>query len=619
MLGWESQLCPRGRFRRPVSDCSGTESTVPPQNRLSEPWYLRDVKNLEIASIFGNMADLLEIKGANPFRIRAYRNARSSLEALTDTVEEIAKRDALKDIPGIGKDLAGKIIEYIETNRIQAFEELKQELPIGLVSIVSISTIGPKTARLIFDHCGVASVDDLEKLAKSEKLLSVPGIKKKTLENIVRGIALYKRRKGTFLLGRALPLARSICDALSSSAERISHAGSLRRMKETVHDIDILVASQSPAKVMEEFVALPMVERVLVTGETKASLLTSDDLQVDLRVVEPDSWGAALAYFTGSKEHNIRLRERAIKRGMKLNEYGLFDSSEKVIAGREEEDIYKSLDLPWIPPLLREDHGEIEAAEAGQLPNLVEPTDIQGDLHMHTTWSDGALSTEEMVAAAADRGYNYVAITDHSKSLGVAGGLSDDDLVRHIEEIHDLDAKRSDFRILAGTEVDIRNDGSLDYSDDILGKLDFVVASIHSGLRQDKQTLTERIIRAMQNPYVRVIGHPTGRLLGDRDSYELDFDRIMAEAVRTGTCLEVNAHYHRLDLNDVLCRKARESGVHVVISTDSHNSENLGNLPYGVATAQRGWLERSNVLNTGSVDEVLAFKNAEAGSGPGPR
>jgi len=569
------------------------------------------MKNLEIAAIFGNMADLLEIKGANPFRIRAYRNARTNLESLTDNVEEIAKREALKDIPGIGKDLAAKITEYIQTNRIEAFEELKTELPLGLVNIVTIPTIGPKTAKLIFDHLAVESVEDLEKLARSEELLRVPGIKAKTLENIIRGIDLYKRRKGLFLLGRTLPIARRFCEILAPLSERVAYAGSLRRMRETVHDIDILATAgdeAGAARIMKEFVELPTVASVLVHGPTKSSVLLTDDLQVDLRVVQPESWGAALCYFTGSKQHNIRMRERAIKRGLKLNEYALVDSAGKNVASLEEEDVYSALELPWIPPVLREDRGEFEAGEAHQLPELVEAADIHGDLHMHTTWSDGALSTEDMIGAAMSHGYNYIAITDHSKSLGVAGGLSDEQLSEHIAEIHELDNRTADCRVLAGTEVDIRSDGSLDYSDQMLSQLDFVVASIHSGLRQDKASLTQRLVRAMQNPYVRVIGHPTGRLLGDRDPYEVDFDRVMAEAVRTHTCLEVNAHYYRLDLNDVLCRKARESGVKVIISTDSHNSENLENLPYGVATAQRGWLEKEHVLNAGSVEDLLAYK-----------
>ena len=451
----------------------------------------------------------------------------------------------------------------------------------------------------------------MEKLASGEELLAVPGIKEKTLENIVRGIALFKRRKGMFLLGRTLPVALGICEALSGVAERVAYAGSLRRMKESVHDVDILAASDDPERVMKSFLETSDLVRVLVNGSTKTSVLMQGDLQVDLRVVEPASWGATLAYFTGSKSHNIQLRERAIKRGLKLNEYGLFDDDDKIVAALEEEDIYRALDLPFIPPVLREDRGEIEAAIEGRLPDLIRAEDIRGDLHMHTTWSDGAASTAEMVVAAIARGYDYVAITDHSKSLGVAGGLSEEDLIKHVQEIEEVNARHPDFRVLAGTEVDIRNDGSLDYSDEMLSKLDFVVASIHSGLRQDRETLTNRIVRAMQNPHVRVIGHPTGRLLGDRDSYDLDFDSVMAEAARTRTCLEVNAHYYRLDLNDVLCRKAREMGVKVVISTDSHNFENLENLLYGVGTAQRGWLEKEHVLNSHGVEELLAYKGSE--------
>lgn len=569
------------------------------------------MKNLEVAAIFGNMADLLEIRGANPFRIRAYRNARSSLESLTDNVEETARRGALEDIPGIGKDLASKIAEYIRTGKIEAFEALKQELPIGLVQIVAIPTIGPKTAKAIFDHLGVDSVEDLERRARSGELLKVPGIKEKTLENILRGIGLYKRRKGLFLLGRALPAARELCGELEPFAGRLAWAGSVRRMKETVHDIDILATTKSRAAaktIMKHFVALPMVGHVLSHGETKSSVLVAGDLQVDLRVVEPESWGAALCYFTGSKQHNIRLRERAMRRGLKLNEYALEDESGKAVSGPEEEDVYAALDLAWVPPVLREDRGEIEAAEAGGLPDLIQPEQIRGDLHMHTTWSDGALPTAAMVDAARSRGYDYVAITDHSQSLGVAGGLSDDDLARHVGEIRELDARYPGFRVLAGTEVDIRNDGRLDYSDETLSSLDFVVASVHTGFGQDRDRLTGRVVRAMQNPHVRVIGHPTGRILGDREPYDLDFDRVMAEAAKTRTCLEVNAHYYRLDLNDVLCRKAREYGVRLIISTDAHSAENLDNLSYGVATAQRGWLGPEHVLNAGPVDDLLAYK-----------
>jgi DNA polymerase (family 10) len=362
---------------------------------------------------------------------------------------------------------------------------------------------------------------------------------------------------------------------------------------------------------MKAFLSMPFIESVLAQGGTKASVRVQDDLQVDLRVVEPKSWGAAMHYFTGSKAHNIRMRERAIKQGLKLNEYGLFDANDKYVAGAEEREIFETLGLPYIPPVLREDWGEMEAASQGRLPDIVEVDDIRGDLHMHTSWSDGKYTSEEMVEAARRRGYKYVAITDHSKSLGVAGGLSDADLIKHTDECRALNAKYTDIRVLAGTEVDIKQDGTLDYPDELLSKLDFVVASVHSGFNQNRATLTMRVMRAMQNPYVRVIGHPTGRLLGDRDPYELDFDEIMKEAARTRTCLEVNSNFHRLDLNDTHCRKAREMGVHVIISTDSHNYDDLLNLPYGVATAQRGWIEKNRVLNAKPVEEMLAFKGGK--------
>jgi len=566
------------------------------------------MRNLEIAAIFNQIADLLEIQGANPFRVRAYRKAAMSIEGLTDSIEFIAGQGSVRHIPGIGEDLANKIQEYLQTGKMEFHEQLKQEIPVGLIKMVEIPSVGPKTAKLIYDQFRIQTIDELEALCKTERLLCVPGFKKKTIENILRGIEIHRRRRGNYLLGRTLPIATQICKYLEAYAERVAYAGSLRRMKEIVHDVDILAATGSPGKVMTAFLSMPLIDTVLAQGPTKASVRVQDDLQVDLRVIEPKSWGAAMHYFTGSKAHNIRMRERAIRMGLKLNEYGLFDADDKPIAGAEEEEIFQKLGLPFIPPVLREDQGEMEAAAEGTLPDLVELHDIRGDLHMHTRWSDGSYSTEEMVEAARGRGYQYVAITDHSKSLGVAGGLSDEDLLRHADEVRLLDAKYPDIRVLAGSEVDIRMDGTLDYPDELLGKLDFVVASVHTGFKQDRAMLTERVVRAMQNPYVRVIGHPTGRLLGDRDGYDLDFDEVMKEAARTRTCLEVNSNFHRLDLNDVHCRKARDMGVHVIISTDSHNYEDLLNLPYGVATAQRGWIEKERVLNARPVEEMLRFK-----------
>ncbi len=567
------------------------------------------MRNLEIAFIFNQIADLLEIQGANPFRVRAYRRAAMNIEGLADNIETIALNGTLRNIAGVGEDLANKIEEYIRAGRMEFHEQLKQEIPLGLAKMVEIPSVGPKTSKQIYDQFRIQTIEELEALCKTDKLLCVPGFKQKTIDNILRGIELYRRRKGNYLLGRVIPIATQLCKSLEASAERVAYGGSLRRMKEIVHDIDILAASTDVEKTMKTFLSLAFIEAVLAQGPTKASVRVQDDLQVDLRVVEPKSWGAAMHYFTGSKAHNIRMRERAIKQGLKLNEYGLFDANDKYVAGAQEEEIFEKLGLPYIPPVLREDWGEMEAAAQGKLPNIVQLEDIRGDLHMHTTWTDGKYTTEEMVEAARNRGYKYVAITDHSKSLGVAGGLSDEDLMKHTDECRALDAKFSDIRVLAGTEVDIRQDGTLDYSDELLAKLDFVVASLHSGFKQDKASLTMRVVRAMQNPYVRVIGHPTGRLLGDRDAYELDLDEIMKEAARTRTCLEVNSNFHRLDLNDTHCRKAREMGVRVMINTDSHNYDDLLNLPYGVATAQRGWIEKDHVLNAQPVEEMLAFKN----------
>ena len=567
------------------------------------------MRNLEIAFIFNQIADLLEIQGANPFRVRAYRRAAMNIEGLADNIETIALNGTLRNIAGVGEDLATKIEEYIRTSRMEFHEQLKQEIPLGLAKMVEVPSVGPKTAKQIYDQFRIQTIEELEALCKTDKLLCVPGFKQKTIDNILRGIELYRRRRGNYLLGRVIPIATQLCKSLEASAERVAYGGSLRRMKEIVHDIDILAASTDVEKTMKTFLSQPFIEAVLAQGPTKASVRVQDDLQVDLRVVEPKSWGAAMHYFTGSKAHNIRMRERAIRQGLKLNEYGLFDANDKYVAGVREEEIFEKLGLLYIPPVLREDWGEMEAAAQGKLPNIVQLEDIRGDLHMHTTWTDGKYTTEEMVEAARRRGYKYVAITDHSKSLGVAGGLSDEDLMKHTDECRALDAKFSDIRVLAGTEVDIRQDGTLDYSDELLAKLDFVVASLHSGFKQDKASLTMRVVRAMQNPYVRVIGHPTGRLLGDREAYELDLDEIMKEAARTRTCLEVNSNFHRLDLNDTHCRKAREMGVRVMINTDSHSYDDLLNLPYGVATAQRGWIEKYHVLNAQPVEEMLAFKN----------
>ncbi len=566
------------------------------------------MRNSEIAQIFRDIAAILEIKGENPFRVRAYQKAVRILESLPEEVAKISRRGELRKIPGVGEGLAKKIEELLTTEQLAYYDDLKKQIPPGLKELLSIPEVGPKTASLLYKELGINNVGELEKAVKGRRLRGLPGMGEKTEENILRGIALLKKKKGRMLLGKAYPLAHSIIDRLKTLAEvtRISPAGSLRRMKETIGDIDILVTSQEPRRVMQFFAELPEVTEILALGETKSSVIMGEDLQVDLRVVQPGSFGAALQYFTGSKSHNIKLREIAAKRGLKINEYGVFNiKSGQKISGQEEKDIYAALDLPYIPPELREERGEIEAAREGRLPRLVEMKDIQGDLHIHSRWSDGSESIPELAEAAGKMGYQYLAICDHSQSLRVAGGLSPDQRRRQIEEIEKINKKLKDFRVLAGAEVDIHSDGSLDYDDELLAELDLVIASIHSGFKQDRETMTKRIQRAMENKFVHVIAHPTGRLLHEREPYQVDMETLIREAQRTGTFLELNSFPERLDLNDIHCRQAKEAGVMVSLGTDTHHPGQLKMMPYGVATARRGWLEKKDILNVLSLKDLL--------------
>jgi len=558
------------------------------------------MKNDEIASIFSSIADLLEIKGENPFRIRAYRRAAQNIESLGRDLSGLSDEELL-DLPGIGRDLSAKIHEYITTGKIGAYEKLKQELPESLLTLLNIPGIGPRTAALLYKEYGVRDIDHLEALAREHKLASLPGIKEKTEASIIKGIQMVRRYSERHPLGSVLPVALNIRDHLSASSPvgRIEIAGSIRRWKETVKDIDMICTSSRPGDVMRSFASMPDVKEVLMRGRTKSSAIISGGIQVDLRVVDDESFGAALSYFTGSKEHNIRLREIAQRAGMKLNEYGIFrESDNKKLGGRNEEDIYNVLGMQYVPPELREDRGEIQASMSNELPELVSPADMRGDLHCHSIWSDGSSGIEEIADAAVRNGYKYLAITDHSKGLGVAGGLSEEQLLEQIAEIRALNKRLKGFRLLAGTEVNILNDGSPDYDDDILRHLDIVVASVHSGFKQSKEQLTNRIIRAMENPYVSVIGHISGRLLGGRDAYDMEMDAVIDAAARTGTAIEINAHPMRLDLTDVHARVAGQRGVGIVISTDSHSPSQLGNMRYGVSVARRAWLEKKDILNT---------------------
>ncbi|KPK34235.1 MAG: hypothetical protein AMK70_08075 [Nitrospira bacterium SG8_35_1] len=520
------------------------------------------MRNQVIAKIFNEIADILEIKGDNPFRIRAYRRAAQNIDGLAKDVSEISEED-LRKIPGIGADLADKIQEYVKTGRLRLYDELMNEVPSGLVDLLSVPGIGPKTAGLLSEKLHIRDIDDLEKHAKDGTLKGLPGIQAKTVDNILKGIAMIKKHTGRFAIGRVLPIAEEIIAKLKEKSWR---------WKDTIKDIDTLATSKDPRKVMDVFVHLPQVKEVLMKGPTKSSIITSEGIQVDLRVVSEDSFGAALAYFTGSKQHNIRLREMAAKRGLKINEYGIFDvKSEKKLGGKHEGDIYKILD----------------------------------DLHVHSKYSDGSHDLQELIDAAKARDYKYLAITDHSKGLGIARGMSIDQVLEQNKKIKALNKKLKGFQLLSGTEMDIRSDGSLDYPDEILGRFDIVIASIHSGFRQSQGQITKRLVSAMQNPYVSIIAHPTGRIIGQRDAYGVDMEATLKAAAETGTAMEINAYPFRLDLNDIYIKKAKEMGVPVSINTDAHVTFQFDFMTYGIGTARRGWIAKKDVLNTLSYNALI--------------
>ncbi len=557
------------------------------------------MKNKEVAEIFRKVAALLEIKGDNPYRIRAYQRAAQNIEALMVDVEELAAQGKLERIPGIGKDLAQKIKEILETGTLQKYEELKREIPPELLKFLEIPGFGPKKAKIVYEKLGIKTLEELEKACLEHRLARLPGFGPKTEENILKGLKLLKQKRGRLPLGLVLPWAEEIVELLKkkSPVDRIDIAGSIRRRRETVKDIDILVTSNQPLKVMDVFVSLPMVEEVLLKGETKTSVRLKQGIQVDLRVVDPECYGAALAYFTGSKAHNIRIRELGVQRGLKINEYGIFRGQER-IGGREEEEVFAAVGLPWIPPELREDRGEIEAAQAGRLPQIIGYDEVLGDAHVHSKFSDGSATIEEIAAYARKLGLKWVGICDHSQGLKVAGGVPIEKIMEKKKAIEAFNRRSKDIKLLCGTEVDILSDGSLDYPDEVLKEFDLVIASIHSGFKQDEENLTKRLIAAMKNPFVHCIGHPTGRLLGEREPYPLDMERVIAAAKETKTALEINAYYKRLDLNDIHARAAKEAGVKLLIGTDAHILDQMSYLHLGVAVARRGWCEKDDLINT---------------------
>ena len=568
------------------------------------------MKNAEIVALFSEIADYLEVKGENPFRVRAYRRAAQAIEGLAEDIAALAARDGLQELPGIGKDLAAKIREYLSTGAIQYLDGLRAEIPAGVIEMLGIHGLGPRTAKLLYDQVGVDSVEKLEALARAHKLAGLPGIQAKTEENILKGIAVWRSGRERMPLGAALLLAEDILPRLRALPEvrQIEAAGSLRRMKETVKDIDILVTSASPARVMEVFVGLPNVTEIQAHGETKSSVRLREGIQTDLRVVEPESFGAALQYFTGSKQHNIRVRELAQRRGLKVSEYGVFEEqANRRVAGKTEEEVYAAVGLPWIPPELREDGGEVEAALEGRLPPLVSLADIRGDLQMHSTWSDGAHPLAELVEGVRAKGYRYMALTDHSRAVTVAGGMTEERLLRMVEEVRALNGRLRGFRILAGCEVDILGDGSLDFPDEILRRLDIVLVSVHSRFKMPRGEMTARIVKAVSHPLVHILAHPTGRLIGERAAYEVDMEAVLAAARQAGTAVEINASPSRLDLNDHQARRAKDLGVPVVISTDAHAIGQLDFMRFGVSVARRAWLAPADVLNTKSEKELLAW------------
>jgi DNA polymerase (family X) len=565
--------------------------------------------SFELARLFYEMSALLEARGESVFRIRAYQRAAQTLEGLTEDVAALATRGALTSLPGIGRDLAARVEEYLASGHIAQLDALRAELPAGFLALLEIRGLGPRTARALWEQRGVDSIDALEALCRSGQILGVAGIREKSRDNILKGIERWRAGHARTPLAAGQAIAAQVSEALHAhgGVERLEVAGSLRRMRDTVKDVDLLVTSTDPARVIRTFTTLPSVAEVMAQGPTKASVRHRDGLAIDLRVVEPDAFGAALQYFTGSKDHNVRVREMASRRGLRISEYGVFDEASGTrVAGATEEEVYATVGLPWIPPELRENTGEIEAAREGRLPALVTADDIRGDLHAHTDWSDGHHPLEKLIAAAEARGYEYVIVSDHSRSLTIANGLDVDRLRSQVAAIRALQP-RFRIRILAGTECDILADGTLDFPDEVLAELDVVLAAVHSRFKQPRAEMTARIVRALGNPWVNVLVHPTGRLIGSREPYDVDLDAVLAAAREHGKAVEINASPDRLDLSDVHARRAGALGVPVAINTDTHYLRELDNLALGVAVARRAWLGPEQVLNTRPLESLRAW------------
>ncbi len=573
------------------------------------------MKNAILSELFDEMADVMEILGEDRFRINSYRKVARIIGDMPTDVETLLATGQLVKIPGIGKSSLAKIEEFVKTGTITAHQELLKKIPPKLLELLTIPGMGPKGVKAVYEKLNVTSIAKLKGAIKSGSLATLPGFGDKKAAAIVRGIEFLEKSTGRIRLDQAMEAAEMVIYLLRelSGTQRIQTAGSLRRRAETIGDVDILVAAgkskKSSERIIEGFTNAGFVEEVLASGSTKGSAIIqteSSPVQVDVRVVPQESFGAAAQYFTGSKEHNVRLREIAIKAKLKLNEYGLFKAERKV-AGPVEEEIYQKLGLDYIEPLLREDRGEVEAAKANSLPELIKAGDIKGDFHVHTKASDGNCDISELAQAAKEIGYKYICITDHSRSSAIANGLSAERLAQQIKQIRKLNEKLKGITILAGTEVDIHADGSLDFDDKLLAELDFVIAAIHSGLASSREKVTTRTLKAMDNPYVNCIAHPTGRLIGQREAMDLDIAAVIKHAAATNTAFEVNANPWRLDLKDTHCRMAIEAGVKLAIGTDAHSVAGLGLMGFGVATAGRGWATKADVLNTLSAAKIRSW------------
>ncbi|MGW1887085.1 DNA polymerase/3'-5' exonuclease PolX [Streptomyces sp. NPDC001970] len=569
--------------------------------------------NEEIEALLQEYADLIAITGGDAFRARSYEKA---ARAIGGYHADVSKLDAkgLQEIPNVGKSIADKVVEYLTTGQISAVEDRRRSVPSGVRELMTIPMLGPKKAMLLYQELEISSVDQLLDAIHEERLRDLKGFGEKTEANLLHGIALMQKAGNRILLNAAMDSAEQIVAELSriEGCEGCTYAGSLRRMRETIGDIDILVAAEKSAPFMEALGSLPYTAEVIAHGEKKTSIRTSRGLQVDLRVLPPDSWGAGLQYFTGSKAHNIRTREIAVRHKLKLSEYGLFDAkSGKKITSGTEEGIYDRLGLPWIPPTLREDRGEIAAGLRGELPDLVTEKDIRGDLHTHTDLTDGLAPLEDMIAAAAERGYAYYAVTDHAPDLAMQR-MTKEKMLAQRERVRALDRKHRGMRLLHGTELNIGPEGDVDWPDDFLADFDICVASIHSHFNQSRQKLTRRLVRACENPYVAIIGHPTTRRIGKRPGIDADFDAVFEACARTGTALEINAHPERLDLCDEDILRAKRYGVKFAVNSDSHSVTHLPYMRYGVGTAQRGWLTKHDIINTWTLAKLRRFLRPNA-------